>query len=39
MRRAQLEPCKNGSIVRCHNNELFFPVATLDALNKAFENL
>jgi hypothetical protein len=39
MRREQLEPRKNGSIVRCDNKELFFPVATLDALNKALENL
>jgi hypothetical protein len=39
MRREQLEPSKNGSIVRCDNKELFFPVATLDALNKALGNL
>ena len=39
LRRHQLEPGKNGSIVSSDTQKSFFPVATLDAIKKALQNL
>lgn len=39
MRTEQLEPSKNGGVVRQSTKAQFFPAATLDAINKALENL
>jgi hypothetical protein len=39
LRRHQLELGKNGSIVSSDTQKSFFPVATLDAIKKALQNL
>jgi hypothetical protein len=39
LRRHQLELGKNGSIVSTDTQKSFFPVATLDAIKKALQNL
>lgn len=39
LRRHQLELGKNGSIVSSDNQKSFFPVATIDAIKKALQNL
>lgn len=39
LRRFNLEVGKNGSVVEIDTGKTFFPVATLDALAKAIENL
>ncbi|RWX54337.1 gamma-mobile-trio protein GmtX [Photobacterium chitinilyticum] len=39
LRRHQLEPGANGSIVKSGSKESFFPVATIDAIKKALQNL